>query len=225
MKKTAKHIIIIGAVFLTALVLAVCIGGIFIIKNYSVDETEVSITYDSIPTLDAEGLQQFANHSDAEYTMLYCYSALCSWANQSYPFFRSVADKYGFDFVVLLKDRATDSIMTQTSINKLHLLDSSLTRIVMLSDSLYDIEYRYLPPVSKRKSMFHAYGGPKEGNKYINYVDNYIPEGFNHDAATPKMILYKKNTGIVFVNEGYDEQEFYDKDRFRLEQTIGYNAE
>lgn len=210
---------------MVAIVLILCIGIFFILKNYSVDESEISITFDSIPALDAEGLQQLANQSDAEYTMLYCYSALCSWANQSYPFFKSVADKYDFDFVVLLKDRATDSIMTQISINRLHQLDSSLASIVMLSDSLYDIEYRDLPPISKRKSMFQAYGGPKEGNKYINYVDKYIPTEFNHDAATPKMILYKKNKGIVFVNEGYDQEEFEKKDRIRLEQTIGYNAE
>lgn len=209
---------------MVAIVLILCIG-VFFFKNYSVDESEISITFDSIPTPDAAGLQQLANQSAAEYTMLYCYSALCSYANQSYPFFKSVADRYGFDFVVMLKDRATDSIMTQISINRLHQLDSTLTNIVMLSDSLYDIEYRYLPPVSRRKSMFHAYGGPKEGNKYINYVDNYIPEEFNHDAATPKMILYKKNTGIVFVNEGYNQEEFDEKDRIRLEQTIGYKAE
>lgn len=150
----------------------------------------------NIPELNAEELQQLADSNEQEYTMFCTYSKYCDFCEEEFPKVFRYCTHLPIHFYVLFQVRATDSIYIYTCMKDIQKLDSSFCDFVVLSDSLYDEQYRHI----EQRGLFRHYGGTVEGNKYINYVEKYIPTRFNHECATPKLILYKKNGGIVFVN-------------------------
>ena len=160
------------------------------------------VSYD-IPVVDAQQIQELADSSSYNYSIFCTYSKYCDFCQQDFPKVFQYCTTLPVDFYILFHVRATDSLYIYSCIKKIQKLDSSFNNFVILSDSLYDLQYRNL---SNKKGIFVIYGGPIEGNKYINFCDKYIPDDFNQDAITPKLIMYKKNQGIVFVNE-YDSIE------------------
>lgn len=159
-----------------------------------------SVSY-NIPELNAEELQQLADSNEQEYTMFCTYNKYCDFCEEEFPKVFRYCMHLPIHFYVLFQVRATDSIYIYTCMNEIQKLDSSFCNFVVLSDSLYDEQYRHI----EQRGLFKHYGGTVEGNKYINYVEKYIPSQFNHECATPKLILYKKNGRIVFVNNFEEE--------------------
>ena len=151
----------------------------------------------NIPELDAEQLQQMADTNELDYTMFCTYSYYCDFCQEEFPDVFKFCTSLPIHFNVLFTVRATDSTYIYMCMKEIQKLDSTFNNFVILSDSLYDEQYRH---ISQTKWIFKRYGGPIEGNKYINYVEKYIPARFSHVCATPKLILYKRNEGIVFVN-------------------------
>lgn len=160
------------------------------------------ISYD-IPVVDAQQIQELVDSSSYNHSIFCTYSKYCDFCQQDFPKIFQYCTTLPVDFCILFHVRATDSSYIYSCIKEIQQLDSSFNNFVILSDSLYDLQYRN---IDNKKGIFKIYGGPIEGNKYINFCDKYIPDGFNRDCISPKLIMYKKNQGIVFVNE-YDSIE------------------
>lgn len=160
------------------------------------------ISYD-IPTVDASLMQEIADSSSYEYTAFTTYSKYCDFCQEDFPKVFAFCKTLPIDLYVLFIVRANDSSYIYSCMKEIQKLDTAFSNFVLLSDSLYDEPYRN---ISNQKGIFKIYGGPVEGNKYINFCDKYIPDGFNRDCIAPKLIMYKKNQGIVFVND-YDSIE------------------
>ena len=167
-----------------------------VVLLFSCSSSKVRYVSYNIPELNAEELQQLADSNEQEYTMFCTYSKYCDFCEEEFPKVFRYCTHLPIHFYVLFQVRATDSIYIYTCMKDIQKLDSSFCDFVVLSDSLYDEQYRHI----EQRGLFRHYGGSVEGNKYINYVEKYIPTQFNHECATPKLILYKKNGGIVFVN-------------------------
>ena len=178
-----------------------------------------TFSYD-IPELDEQGIYESINQSNHQYTLLYCYNFWCGWCKKKLVSFKDIADNYDMDFCVMLTNRATDSLFVLESKKEIQAIDSTISKFCVLSDSYYETKLRDRTPMYKRKGLFLIYNGRKEGNKYIRFIEQFIPEGFNNDPCTPKMIVIKKNEGIVFVNEGNKETLFSEDDRQRLEHVL-----
>lgn len=153
--------------------------------------------YYSYPTLDANELQEFADSNTYQYTMFCTYNKYCDFCVEEFPKVYKFCKSLPLDFYVLFHVRATDSTYIYSCTRQIQQLDSSFTNFIILSDSLYDEQYRHI----SSNGIFKHYGGTIEGNKYYNYVHQYIPDNFDKTCATPKMILYEKDKGIVFVNQ------------------------
>ena len=179
----------------TILILPLVICNICISCNSKLE----NFSYD-IPVVNAEQIQEIVDSSSCRYSVFCTYSKYCDFCQQDFPNVFQYCTTLPVDFYILFHVRERDSLYIYSSMKEIQKLDSSFNNFVVLSDSLYDEPYRNM---SNKKGIFVIYGGPIEGNKYINFCDNYIPEGFNRDCITPKLIMYEKNKGIVFVNE-YD---------------------
>lgn len=176
------------------------------------------VTY-TIPELNAEELQQLADTNELEYTMFCTYSYYCDFSREEFPKVFKFCNSLPIHFYILLTERATDSAYTYLCIKDIQKLDSSFNNFVMLSDSLYDEQYRHI----KKEGFFIPYGGPVEGNKYNNYIGKYIPDRFSHRCSNPKLILYKKGEGIIFVNRfeiDGEETSLSNADKWELEDII-----
>ena len=182
-----------------------------------------SVSYD-VPELNAEELQQLADSNEQEYTMYCTYSKYCDFCKEEFPIVFRYCTSLPIHFYVLFQVRATDSTYIYACMKDIQRLDSSFNNFVVLSDSLYDEQFRH---IESNKGLFRHYGGTVEGNKYVNYVTNYIPDQFNHECATPKLILYRKNEGIVFVNNFDTENgvltSLSSSDRAELERIVYCN--
>lgn len=179
---------------------------------------EKHFTY-TIPNLEAEELQYVADTNKLEYTMFCTYSYYCDFCREEFPKVFQFCDSLPMNFYVLFHVRTTDSTYIYTCMKEIQKLDSSFNNFVILSDSLYDEQYRHV----EQKGLFRHYGGTIEGNKFINYIDNYIPKRFSHEYSTPKLILYKKGEGIVFVNRfeiDGEETSLSNADKWELEDII-----
>ena len=207
-RRMAKKLIILGFGLVLSLGIVSC---------SSKQETHISY---NIPELNAEELQQMADTSAAEFTMYCTYSKYCDFCKEEFPKVFRYCKSLPIHFNVLFQVRATDSTYIYMCMKEIQKLDSSFNNFVVLSDSLYDEQYRHI----EQKGLCKHYGGTVEGNKYVNYVEKYIPDQFNHECATPKLILYKKNEGIVFVNrfemENGDLTSLSSFDKAELERIV-----
>ncbi len=184
----------------------------------SCSSEEKHVTY-AVPELNAEELQQLAETSELDYTMFCTYSKYCDYCQKEFPKVFQFCNSLPIHFYVLFHVRATDSTYIYMCMKEIQKLDSSFNNFIILSDSLYDEKYRHIV----QKGLFVHYGGPVEGNKYINYIEKYIPKRFNHECSTPKLILYKKGEGIVFVNRfeiDGEETSLSAADKWELEDII-----
>lgn len=206
--------------------------GIFLLLS-SCNSPETYNSY-CIPELTGEELQQLADSNELEYTMFCTYSHYCDFCREEFPKVFHFCDSLPIHFYVLFPVRATDSAYIYNSMKEIQALDSTFNHFVVLSDSLYDEQYRHriTKDIDKQykqieqKSRFGYYRGTIEGNKYINYIEKYIPTRFSHECSSPKLILYKKNDGIVFVNrfeiDDPDLTSLSRSDQWKLKQII-YN--
>lgn len=164
--------------------------------------TKTNSVHYCIPEVMPEDLQTITDSSRYQFTMFCTYSHICDFCREDFPKVYTFCKTLPIDFYVLFHVRATDSLYIYDCMEDIKHIDSTFENYLILSDSLYDAKYRNV----KSNGLIKHYGGHIEGNKYCNYVDKYIPQQFDHTCATPKLILYEKNNGIVFVNQ-YDEQE------------------
>lgn len=162
---------------------------------------EKNISY-SVTSVMPEEIATIADSGNAEYTAICTYQHACPFCREDFPRMFSFCDSLPINFYVLFTGRESDSSYIYESMQAIKKCYPSFDRFLILSDSLYDPEYR----TRKDFLFFRAYGGPREGQKYIKYVENYLPDGFDDGCYTPRLFLYKKNKGIVFVSH-YDEQE------------------
>ena len=174
-----------------------------------------------IPEMTIESINEHVNKADKEFTCLYCYSYHCDWCDYHLPFVLSLLKDFNnINFTLLIIDRASDTIDISNCIN--HIIKQDLcinmNNIQILSDSLYNREYRYLKPQSTKRFL-RIYGGRKEGNKYINFIEKFIPTGLNKEPIEPKVIICKKNGGVVFTNSG-DEHAWFSKEDEKLLKQI-----
>ncbi len=202
---------------------------LFGMQSCSVPETHISYC---IPELTGEEMQQLADTNDLEYTMFCTYSHYCDFCKEEFPKIFRFCDSLPIQFYVLFPVRAIDSIYIYNNIKEIQAIDSSFHHFAVLSDSLYDVLYRQTKQKDidkqyrkiEQKSRFGYYRGTIEGNKYINYIEKYIPARFSHECSSPKLILYKKGEGIVFVNrfeiDNPDLTCLSRSDRWKLKQII-----
>lgn len=163
--------------------------------------TEEKITY-SVTSVMPEEIATIADSGKAEYTAICTYQHACSFCREDFPRMFTFCDTMQVNFYVLFTARESDSSYIYESIQAIKKCDPSFDRFLILSDSLYEPENR----TRKDFLFFREYGGPREGQKHIKYVDNYLPVGFDKDCYTPRLLLYQRGKGIVFASH-YDEQE------------------
>ncbi len=149
-----------------------------------------------------EDIIDIADSSNTEYTAICTYQYICDLCREEFPIIYNFCDTLPISFFVLFTVRESDSIYICESIQEIRKLNANFNNFLILSDSLYDIENR-----KPHKTLFKEYGGPREGQKHIKYVDNYIPDTFDKGCYTPRIFLYKKNQGIVFATKYNEEEE------------------
>lgn len=196
--------------------LIIVVGVLLLLSSCNSPETYNSYC---IPELTGEELQQLADSNELEYTMFCTYSYYCDFCKEEFPKIYQFCDSLPIHFYVLFHVRATDSAYIYMCMKEIQKLDSSFNNFVILSDSLYDEQYRHV----EQKGLLKYYAGPIEGNKYINYIEKYIPDRFSQVCTTPKLILYKKGEGIAFVNRyeiDGEETSLSNADKWELEDLI-----
>lgn len=180
-----------------------------------------TITHFSIPEITPEEIQSIADNCPSGNLLVCTYQHYCSYCTDNFPIIYDYCKKLPADFYVLFTVRSNDSLYFDLAVNDIKQVDSTFNHFFILSDSLYDDQYK----VPHKTFILKHYGGTIEGNKYYNYVEKYIPKQFNHDCITPKLILYQRNKGIVFVNE-YDsitQSVLSETDKQKLENILEDN--
>lgn len=175
---------------------------------------EKNISY-SVTSVMPEEIATIADSGNAEYTAICTYQYMCTFCREDFPRMFSFCDTLPIDFYVLFTCRVSDSSYIYESMQAIKKYDTSFDRFLILSDSLYDPENR----TRKEFRFFKEYGGPIEGQKYIKYVDSYIPVGFDKGCYTPRLLLYQRGKGIVFASH-YDEQEETCLPQHDIEQLV-----
>lgn len=156
----------------------------------------------SVTSVMPEDIQAIADSCNEEYTAVCSYEHMCAFCREDFPRVFAFCDTMPVNFYVLFVVRECDSVYIHESIQAIKKYDESFDNFLILSDSLFD------PENKKRRNFlfFKEYGGHREGQKYIKYVDNYVPAGFDDGCYTPRLFLYRKRDGLVYVTH-YDEQE------------------
>lgn len=160
-----------------------------------------NISY-TITSVMPEEIAAIADSGDEEYTAICTYQHLCTFCREDFPRMFSFCDTMPINFYVLLTSRESDSSYIYESMQAIKECNASFDNFLILSDSLYEPDNR----TRKKFFIFKEYGGPRESQKHIKYVENYLPERFEDGCYTPRLFLYKKGEGIVFATH-YDEQQ------------------
>ncbi len=178
-------------IFLVLLTVS-CIGS-------KTEQQKLSYTITSVMP---EEIAEIADSGDEEYTAICTYQHMCTFCREDFPRMFFFCDTTPVNFYVLFTVRESDSSYIYESMQAIKEYDAAFDKFLILSDSLYEPDNR----TRKKFIIFKEYGGPIEGQKHIKFVDEYLPAGFDDGCYTPRLFLYKKGEGIVFVTH-YDEQE------------------
>ena len=178
-------------IFLVLLTVS-CIGS-------KTEQQKLSYTITSVMP---EEITAIADSGDEEYTAICTYQHMCTFCREDFPRMFFFCDTTPVNFYVLFTVRESDSSYIYESMQAIKEYDAAFNKFLILSDSLYEPDNR----TRKKFIIFQEYGGPREGQKHIKFVDEYMPAGFDDGCYTPRLFLYKKGEGIVFVTH-YDEQE------------------
>ena len=178
-------------IFLVLLTVS-CIGS-------KTEQQKLSYTITSVMP---EEIAAIADSGDEEYTAICTYQHMCTFCREDFPRMFFFCDTTPVNFYVLFTVRESDSSYIYESMQAIKEYDAAFNKFLILSDSLYEPDNR----TRKKFIIFQEYGGPREGQKHIKFVDEYMPAGFDDGCYTPRLFLYKKGEGIVFVTH-YDEQE------------------
>ena len=173
-----------------------------------------NISY-TITSVMPEDIIHIADSGNAKYTAICTYQHYCTYCREDFPRMFSFCDTMPINFYVLFTARESDSAYVYESIQAIKKYDNSFDNFLILSDSLYEPDNR----TRKKFCIFKEYGGSRESQKHIKYVENYLPAGFDDGCYTPRLFLYKKGEGIVFATH-YDELEDTCLPQSDIEQII-----
>lgn len=191
-------------------------------QNKKPDSTGAQVIKPQI--VDINDIKRIAEQSQNEYTLFFTYQQMCSYCRDSFPNIYNQLSSCPCEKYVIFTVRENDSCYISKSISAIKKIDNNFENFLMLSDSLYDKELRHL---KKGKSIFKHYGGPIEGNKYFNFLDSIIPDGYGHEAYTPRIIALDKEGKCVYANTYNDtlESAFSQAEKNKLFKIINYATE
>ena len=150
---------------------------------------------DTIPQLDSLQIMNYIQEKGDTFHLIYCYGGGCPYCVDLLPEVISWSKKEHIPLSVMIIERAADSILINSAIKKLHQIDPFLSNIIILSDSLYDIKFRYQKPQTERISPIIVYD-QSESNKYHRYIEQCVPEFVSY--WRPRILLYHSKKGVIY---------------------------
>lgn len=167
--------------------------------NHANDKRNISY---SIRSVMPEDIKTFADSNKCEYTAICTYQKMCPLSVKEFPRILDFCDSIALDLYVLFTVRESDSLYIYESIEEIKKHNSTFNNFMILNDSLYDSDNKV-----RKKILFKEYGGPREGQKYIKYVDSFLPSHFDNGCYTPRLFLYRKGKGIIFATQYYEDEK------------------
>lgn len=166
-----------------------------------------------IPQLDSAQIMDYICQKGEQYHLIYCYGGGCAMCDDLLPSFLAFSRKENIPHSVMIIERATDSLLVNFAIKKIYQASEQSPPIIILSDSLYDIEYRYKKPQTERLSPFISYGhnGKGDCNKYDRFLEKCVPDYKSY--WHPRILLYQADKGVIFDAKNYKGTAFTAKEK------------
>ena len=176
-------------------------------------------TNDTIPQLDSAQILDYIRERGDIYHMVYCYTSGCHGCEAHLPEFMNFVQANSIPYSIMIAERAADSLLVTIDIRDICRITQSAPPIIILSDSLYEVEYRYSKPQTERHSLFITYGHNRKGdcNKYACYLEKCVPNFTSY--WHPRILLYHVDKGVIrdvfrpYEHEEGDDSAIPEKER------------